>query len=314
MLGTVEPPVRHPMETVQACLARSEPSGAQPSLEDLDRKLEGTMKAIDQLARSEENTSELGKQWNEYVRKAEKDMIDHGVDAAMDGFLGVTKTTLEVEKEALKEPLEASMKDAQRLRWEYQATAGFGAPNPVVQQRIADYKKNAQALLERDGALREHLEDLEQYKDTVEHMKSGKEFGEWLIGEEPCKRQAAGNLNCEALKKENGVAKFLQGDTETQAELLKKVMDFGVHYSPTIKLLAHGNLIVDTWDIGSLVIDLGYDASVLYAANNAAKQMSQVDAKMGQARATLNARIERLNAEIACYRQADTGTKTEAAR
>jgi hypothetical protein len=292
--------------SVSECVASYSPNGSVPSLEELQKKLESTMTAMERIAKSQEEANDLNEDWSEELRDAHRDIFNNGSDTLLDGLLGVSKTSLEMYKESYQEGLEASMKESQQLRAEYLAVAGDPAMKAAWQAKKADYLARAQNLLGRRELIENGLAGAEKAESLLDQMQTGRDFYLWLTDNEvlPCKFGDDGKINCDDLKKNNGVSKFAQGDLNTQLDLLKQVMKFGVHYSPYIKALSHGSLIVDTWDISSLAIDLTYDETAIYESKQRLQQVQQNDAQFAKAREVLGDRIDRLNAEIDCYQRA----------
>ena len=109
---------------------------------------------MEQLEKSEHTGEKLNEDFSKEIHDAHLDIFNNGTDATLDGLLGVTKKYLErLDKEAYHEALEDSMKESEQLRWEHQATAGFGQPNAIVEAHQADYRRSAtqDLLAQRDG-------------------------------------------------------------------------------------------------------------------------------------------------------------------
>lgn len=304
-------------ESLAMCLARVNPSRATPTLAELDEKIEGTRKALEQLAHSRETADGLNEQWADVLKTANGDLAEKSMDAILDGTLGLTKTALENEGERLKEPFAAAWQNTLELRSEHDAIAGSGHLNADVTQQIADYKERAQSLVDARDALIEKAEDIDHFHEVLEKMQTGKEWGEWLLGDDPCKHESGLRFNCENILKNNGVTQSVNGNRETQMDLLKMTLDFA---KDNKKLLAamhlaeHGNLIVDTWDATSNTIDLSFDFLSIYLYRAEMQRENQTNAKLAQARAVLNRRLEQLSAQISCYQNSSTGTSIAAAR
>jgi hypothetical protein len=59
------------------------------------------------------------------------------------------------------------------------------------------------------------------------------------------------------------------------------------------------------WDATSLTIDLTYDTAVGYLGYQRLEQIKQNDVQLERAKARLGERIDRMNAEVACYARAN---------
>jgi len=291
--------------SVSECVASYSPSGAVPTLEELQKNLESAMRAMEQLAKSRENANVLKEDWTKVVSDANTDIFNNGSDTLLDGLLGVTKTSLEMYRESLHQGLEGSMKESQLLRAEYKAGSSNPAEKALWESKKTDILSRSQIQLENNAILGDALARVETVKSWSEKFQTGRDFYLWLTDTEmlPCKFANDGKIDCDELMKNSGITKFKEGDLNTRLDLLKQVMKFGVHYSPAIKLLSHASLIGDTWDVASLTIDLSYDAWAIHLSKGRLQEVKQNDAQLARAREVLGARMDRLNAEASCYQK-----------
>jgi len=306
LLAVSPPPAGKPyVKTVSECVASYSPKGDVPSLEQLQKKLDSTMTAMEQIAKSQENSNDLAEEWKKELRDAHKDIFNNVSDAALDGLLDLSMKSLEQDKELYHEALEASMKESQQLRWEHQATAGFGAPNAIVEAKIADYLSRAKAQLGQRQVIEDEMAGVEKAQGALERYETRRDFRNWITDDEliPCKFANDGKINCDDFKENNGPNQFRKGDLNTQLDLLKQVIKFGMQNSGTFKALSYGSLIGETWDTTSFVIDTAYDGLAIAYSKRRLEQVSQDDAQLSKAREVLGDRIDRLNAEIGCYQR-----------
>jgi len=304
--STPAPVATHPAMSMSECIAGYSPGGPVPSLDELQKKLDSTMTALERIAKSQEEAKDLNKEWTKELKDAHQDIFLNGSDMLLDGLLGVTKTSLEMYKDSYHEGLEASMKESQQLRAEYLELAGNPAERAAWQAKQADYLARSQRLLGRREVIENAIAGVEKVESVVGKIDTGRDFYLWLTDNEvfPCKFGGDGKINCDEFKKDNGISSFAQGDLNTQLDLLKQVMKFGLDYSPTIKALSHASLIGNTWKISSLVIDLTYDGTAIYHSTRRLQQAKQDDEQLAIARKVLGYRADRLQAEIGCYQKA----------
>jgi hypothetical protein len=305
MLGTPSKGGKPYVMSVSECVASYSPTGAVPTLEELQKNLESAMNAMEQIAKSQENANGSREDWAKVVSDAHTDIFNNGSDTLLGGLLNVTTSSLEKYKESLHEGLEASMAESKQLRAEYKAISNNPAEKALWESKKSEFLSRAQIQLENNAILGDALAGVETVKGWSEKFQTGRDFYLWLTDTEmlPCKFGNDGKINCDDLKKNSGITKFKEGDLNARLDLLKQVMKFGVHYSPAIKALSHASLIGDTWDIASMTIDLSYDATAIYLSKERLKRVKQEDAQLARAREVLGARLERLNAEIGCYQK-----------
>jgi hypothetical protein len=305
ILATPPPGGKPYLMSVNECVASYSPNGAVPTLEELQNNLESAMKAMEQIAKSQENTNALKEDWTKVVSDANTDIFNNGSDTLLDGLLGVTKTSLEMYRESLRGGLEASMTESKQLRAEYKSVSSNPAEKALWESKKTEFLSRAQIQLENNAILGDALAGVEIVKSWSEGFQTGRDFYLWLTDTEmlPCKFANDGKINCEDLLQNSGITKFKQGDLNARLDLLKQVMKFGVHYKPAMKLLSHASLIGDTWDIASMTIDLSYDATAIYFSKKRLQEVKQDDAQLARAREVLGARLDRLNAEVGCYQK-----------
>jgi hypothetical protein len=273
------------------------------------------MTAMEQIAKSQENSNDLAEDWNKELRDAHKDIFNNVSDAALDGLLDLSMKSLEKEKELYHEALEASMKESQQLRWEHQATAGFGSPNAIVEAKIADYLNRAKAQLGQRQVIEDDMAGVEKAQGVLERYQTRRDFRNWITDNEliPCKFANDGKVNCDDFKENNGPNQFRKGNLNTQLDLLKQVIKFGMQNSRAFKALSYATLIGETWDDTSFVIDTAYDGLAIAYSMQRLDQVKQDDAQFAHAREVLSDRMDRLNATISCYTKASP-TMEEAGR
>jgi hypothetical protein len=294
--------------SVSECLASYSPTGSVPALEELQKKLESTMTAIEQIAKSQNTASDLREYWSKELSDAHMDIFNNGSDALLDGVLGMGKTHLEMDKKAYQESLEASMKESQQLRWEHQATAGFGSPNAVVETKIADYTARAQALLEQRKGYEERLEGIEKVSNIFEKYKNGRDGYLFFTDNAvmPCKFGEDGKIDCDELMKHNALKKIADGDIVTDMDLFKQALKVGVKYAePTLEFTPYGAVALGAFEFGSLAVDTTIDMIAIYNSKERLQQVKQNDVQFARARSVLGARMERLSAEVGCYHEAN---------
>jgi hypothetical protein len=301
-----KPSLGHPLtETPEACVARFTGKGEAkgvPTLEDLQKQLEANITAMERLAKAQEGERSLQEDWSKTLHDARLDIRNNGTDKLVDGLLGVAKTSLEVDKKAYHEALKESMQESQQLHWEHQATAGFGAPNAIVEAKIADYSKRALVLAEQRKTIKGRLEVVEAIQSWFERHKNRRDFYLWATDNAvmPCKFATDGKIDCL-----EGVQKLITGDTVDRLDQLKLVMKIAVKLAePAAKFTPYGELAVTTFDLGNMGIDLLYDGFAVYFSKERLQQVRQNDTQLARAREVLGARMDRLTAEIGCYEEA----------
>jgi hypothetical protein len=303
ILATPPPGGKPYVMTVNECVASYSPAGSFPALEELQNKLESTITAMERIAKSQQTENDINEDWSKELRNAHMDIFNNATDALLDGLLGVTNTSLEKYKKSYQEGLEVSVRESQQLRAEYLAAARNPLEQAAWQAKKAGYLARSQIQLEKGGVLEDAIAEVKQAKSTFEKIRTGRDLYLWLTDNEviPCKFADDDKINCDNFKKNNGVTKFAQGDMDRQLELLKQVMKFGVHYAPSLKAFSYGSFIGETYDATSLAIDVTYDGLAIYYSKKRLLQVKQNGAQFDRAREVLGDRIDRLNAEIACY-------------
>lgn len=289
--------------SLSECVASYSPKGDVPTMDALQKKLESTMTAMERIAKSQENADDLEEDWSKVLRDAHKDIFNNVTDAALDGLLDLSMKSLEMDKELYHEALEASMKESQQLRAEYQAIKDNSSEIALWDAKKADYLARAQSQLGQRQVLEDDMAGVEKTKRILEKLQTGRDFKNWLTDNEliPCKFEKNGKINCD----DNGGTKFARGDLNTQLDLLKQVVKFGMHYSRAFKALSYGSYIGETWDTLSFMSDTAYDGLAIAYSKQRLDQVKQNDAQLDRAREVLGDRIDRLNAEIGCYQGAN---------
>jgi hypothetical protein len=303
--------------SMNECLASYSPIGSVPALEELQKKLESTMTAMEQIAKSQETANDLKEDWTKELSDAHMDIFNNGSDALLDSVLGAGKTYLEMDKKAYRESLEASIKESQQLRWEHQATAGFGSPNAIVEANIAEYPARARALLEQREGYEARLEAVEKAENVFKKYKNGRDVYLFLTDNAvmPCKFGEDGKIDCDELMKNNALRKIANGDVVTDMDLFKRALKLGVTYAePTAEFTPYGAVAVGAFEFGSLAVDTTIDLIAIHSSKERLQQVKQSDAQFARARAVLGARMGRLSAQIGCYQKTRPTTKAEAAR
>lgn len=265
------------------------------------------MTAMEQLEKSEHTGEKLNEDFSKEIHDAHLDIFNNGTDATLDGLLGVTKKYLELDKEAYHEALEDSMKESEQLRWEHQATAGFGQPNAIVEAHKADYMKRAQDLLQQRDGIQGRLETVETVESRFNNYKNGRDAYLFFTDNAivPCKFSLT-SVDCSELMESNGVKKLISGDTVDRLDQLKQLMKIGAKLAePYAEFTPYGVLALTTYSFGSMGIDVLYDEYAVYLSKQRLAQLHQNDAQFACARAVLGDRLDRLNAEIGCYQSAD---------
>ncbi|HEY6252033.1 MAG TPA: hypothetical protein VI685_18915, partial [Candidatus Angelobacter sp.] len=303
--------------SLSECLASFSPNGSAPTMEELQKKLESTMGAMEQIAKSQETVNSLKEDWSKELSAAHMDIFNNGSDALLDGVLGVGRKYLEMDKKAYQESLEASIKESQQLRWEHQATAGFGSPNKIVEEKTADYVVRARALLQQRERYQALLEGVEKAKNAFEKYKNGRDGYLFLTDNAvmPCKFGKDGKIDCDELMKNNALRKIANGDIVTDMDLFKQALKLGVKYAePMAEFTPYGAVAVGAFEFGSLAVDTTIDLIAIHNSKERLQKVIQNDAQLARARAVLGARMERLSAQIGCYQRTRLTTKAEEAR
>lgn len=300
--------------SVNECLASFSPTGAVPSSEELQKKLESTMTAMERIAKSQETANDLQEEWGKELSNAHQDIFNNVTDAALDGLLDLSVKSLEKDKELYHQGLEASKKESQQLRAEYLAIKDNPGEKSLWDAKKADYLARAQYQLGQRQVIEDQMASVKKTQSVLEKLQTGRDFKLWLTDNElsPCKFNNDGKVNCDEFKKNNGIAAFARGDLNTQLDLLKQVVKFGMQYSPAFKTLSYGSMIGETWSATSFAIDTAYDGLAIVYSKRRLDQVKQSEAQFASAREVLGDRIDRLNAEIGCYpKQAQGNTAAE---
>jgi hypothetical protein len=307
----VVPAEKPKAETLDACLARTAnktAGSAVPTFEELQKQLEQNILAMERLDKSADTSKELNEEWSKELRDAHLDIFNNGTDALLDGLLGVSKKYLEMDKEAYHEALEESMSEAQRLRWEHQATAGFGTPNAIVEANIAAYPAKAKALLEKREGIQGGLETAENLESGFSKFKDRRDLYLFLTDNAvvPCSFGGDKKIDCTQLMKYNGVKKLVAGDFVDRLDQLKQAIKIGVKFAePVAEFTPGGAVALTTYQFASMGIDVIYDETAVYLSKQRLQQMKQDDAQLAKANALLGARLDRLDAEMGCYEKAN---------
>ncbi len=285
ILATPPPGGKPYVMSVGECVASYSPTGSVPTLEDLNKKLEFEHNALAKLLQTQTHEQADRNEWLDEMRKAAQDAGMNSVDRGVDGLFrstkdGLNRTVAALDMEATELTTEARL-IRQKLAEAREAMNSAKADPQRLAALQADWdifdKNQVKPLLERRKQIQDQLEKTELLKGRVDNFETGRDFGLWL-------------------------SDFAQGDLVTQLDLLKQVLKFGVHFSPTIKALSYGTLVGEVWDTASLTIDLTYDGTAFYLGYRRLQQVKENSVLFEKAKSVLGARIDRTNAEIDCYR------------
>ncbi len=302
------------IESLQACMARltNKPVTAPPTLEELHKQLESTAKAMEQLEKSAQTIEGLNEDFAKVARDARLDIFNNQSDVALDTLVGFTKNNFELDKKVYEAALEKNMVRGQQLEWEVRATEGLAGPRSIVNGWSADYRKRAQELLEQREGIGSRLEMVEKVESRFEKFKNTRDIYLWITDSEllPCKL-GDGKVDCS----ESGPAKMVKDDEADLYENMKTTVKFGLMVAePLAEFTPGGEAAVLGFKLGTLMIDNVYDVVAIDLAKSRLQSFKQNDAQMERARAVLEGRIERLNAEASCYESAGPAAHAEAAR
>jgi hypothetical protein len=287
-----------------------------PTLEDLQRQVEQTAKAVEQLLKSEETENDQKEEWSKEWHDGHLDIFNNGTDVMLEGMLPWIKRSLETVCDIYHEALEESMTEAQQLRWEHQATAGFGTPNAIVEAKIAAYPAKAKELLAQREGIEGRLAMVEGFEEKFDSYKDRRDLYLWLTDNAvvPCKFEK-GSIDCTALLKYNGLRKLYDGDTVDRLDQLKMLIKIGAKVAePMAEFTPYGMTALYGYKFGSLVIDTLYDGLAIHYSKERLQQQKQDDAQLAKARAVLDARMEMLQAEVGCYENNGPAVKLETVR
>jgi hypothetical protein len=291
-------------KSLEECMARIMPAGGVPSLDELDKQIEGTRKALEQLAHSRATSHELNEDWAKILKSARSDFDDKAAELLLSGMQGTLLITLDAEKDALKEPEQALIEEGRQLHWEHAATRGFGERNQVVDARIADFAERSKAFFEQQKAVSDKITEIEDAERGFSRLKTAREWFVYFYGEDPCRSMDDFKMNCDEKREESDFSKMLGGDKIARNKLIKMTLSFAKSNKALIaalRLAAHGDFIVDTWDVLSDTADLSYDFLSVYLYRAEIKTEHQTNAKLDEARRMMSMRLARLNAQMACY-------------
>ncbi|MGO9865327.1 MAG: hypothetical protein ACLPLR_17100 [Terriglobales bacterium] len=329
-LSTPPPSAPRYVETVDQCLARymhTGPSGAAPSLDQLQTKLEREHAALEKLLETQKDANEDRNEWLKEMRKAAQDASLMAIDKGVDGLFESTKEGLKDAEVELHEAIQNTDQEAGALRQEIvearnAAVAGKADPERMaaLNQQWNDMETNQiQPLLERHKALEDQWESTFKWKSKVDGFNRSRDFGIWLTDMElPCTLDDNHHLTCKNFKDNNAYTKMKGGDQETTLDGLKQVLSIAAHNAESLKqisnyavigttagkLAANATFIGETWDATSMTIDLTYDGTVGVLGFMRLRQVKQNDAQFEIAKSKLGALIDRTNAEASCYRNA----------
>lgn len=337
-----QPPPQLPapkvVESLQSCMAQWAPAGgALPSYDELKKKLEGTMTAMERLAKSRENLSEEDKDFNDMLDDARKDLATDATDKLFDGVLGMTKSTIGIVRGGLTEAVEENVTSAEKLHQLIEAAGGDKAESVEAAKDLMKYNK----------FLQERAEDLEHFKGIVEKERTGRDYASFLAGNTcSTKWVPSFHIECVQVKSKDDLVKALKmtgpGQLElstspsgwtSNAELAKMVLEGASKYTPlalknfrpllkeyapqlkpALFLAEHGTLIGEAWDWGSMASDAIYYGAVLMYRRDLNKQFAQDRQQDLAARAELGARLNRLEGQAACYEKFGAGQSENALR
>jgi hypothetical protein len=320
---------RH-IESVGECLSRyaqTGPSGATPSLEELHKKLEFERRALEKLLETQKRENEERKEWLKDMRKAAQDVALNAIDKGVEGLFDSSKEALQDSEVELHEEIQETTEQARELRQqmdEARKAVGTAKDDPArvasLQDQWADMEKNQiQPLLEKRKALEGQWESTFKWETRVDRLTNARDFGAWITDMElPCD-YANGQVACNNFKENNAISKIAAGDRDTELDGLKMALKYAAHKAERLKNLsdvaviggtagkiaANATFIGEVWDTTSLMIDLSYDATVGYLGYQRLQQVKQNDAQFEKAKSILGARIDRMNAEVSCYQNAN---------
>lgn len=321
--------------SVSECVASFSPKGDVPSLEELQKKLDSTMTAMEQIAKSQENANDVHNEWIDEMRKSVQDMGLHAIDHGVDGLFDSTKKGLDQTKKVLD--LEARevtyqgkllhMEVAEAREAMNTAQADPGRLAALQKQWDAFDANQIKPLMARRKEIADEMAATELWKGRIDKFNNGRDFGAWWTDMNlPCNYSENEGFHCKNLS-DNNATKAWNGDDVARADGLKQVLNYGAHHanylakysqylvvgSTAADLAAHATFIGEWWDATSLTIDLALDGTTLYLGNQQLQQVKQSNAQFAHAREVLSDRMDRLNATISCYTKASP-TMEEAGR
>jgi hypothetical protein len=326
-------------KTLDQCMAQYAPPSVVASQQELEEKLKGTLLALQRLEKSNAELSAMDREWRQMVESTYDHLIDEAKDKAFDGLKGATKDSLKILRNELKPELEANMSEGRQLREQYKSALASGGADSELKQQMADYKQSAQALIERDGMLRDRLENIDELEEVVGSFNKGRDYATWL-NSNVCRLdfQSSYDVNCQALRKnyEQGQARLAEArrkamavvsgqepllsghsDPIANAEMAKKVLGKLLHNQAVLtalKLNPETETINLTWDLTNFGIDASYYGTMLMLYHGQNAHLSAERAQAGNAYAALSSRIQRLTAQIGCYQKFASNNALENAR
>jgi hypothetical protein len=324
--------VGHPVvESVAACLSRiggsSAGAGSALSLDQLQKRLDADRLAYDRIAATAKNENADRNDWLDDMRKAAQDAGTNALDKGVDGLFKSTHEGLQDAEIELHGEIQAVNEEAKQLRQEMadarqavDAAKGDPAELAHLNAQWSDLQNNQiQPLLQKRRELESQWANYFKWNERVDSFNSARDFGEWITDTNmPCQKtngkMSCGQNNPIEASKNLDLSNVQAEDINPSLDGLKQVMKFAAHNADLLTyfsraasiadIAAHATFIGETWDATSATIDIGYDLTVGYLGLQRLRQISQNNAAFQRAQSMLGERIDRTNAEIACYSKA----------
>jgi len=320
-LSTPAPGGRRYVESVGECLSRytqTGSTGSAPSLEELQKKLEFERGALEKLLETQNRENEERNEWLKEMRKAAQDVALHAIDKGVEGLFDSSKEALQEAEVELHGEIEDTTKEARELQQEMaeaRKAIGTAKDDPArlasFQAQWADADKyQIQPLLKKRKALEDQWESIFNLETRVEHITVARDFGAWLTDMDlPCDYEND-HVTCRNFKENNAISQVAAGDYyNTGLDGFKLALDYAAHHAAPLKKLSSfavmGTTVGEVWDTTSLLIDLSYDTTVGILGYQRLQQVKQNDPQFEKAKSILGARIDRMNAEVSCYQNAN---------
>lgn len=321
--------------SVSECVASFSPNNSVPTLEELQKKLESTMTAMERIAKSQENANEEHNDWIDEMRKSVQDMGLHAIDQGVDGIFDSTKEGLDQAEKVLNLEAREVTYEGQMLHQELAEAREAMNTAKADPERLAALQKRwdsfdanqIKPLMARRKQITDEMAATELWKGRVDKFNNGRDFGAWWTDMNlPCNYSENEGFHCKNFN-DNNATKAWNGDDVARSDGLKQVLNYGAHHadylakyskylvvgSTAADLAAHATFIGEVWDATSLTIDLALDGTTLYLGNQQLQQVKQSNAQFAHAREVLSDRMDRLNATMSCYTKASP-TMEEAGR
>jgi len=290
-----------------------------PSTEDLYRQLEQAKEAYGRMVETEEHELEDRADWIKDLNKATLDMSLGLFDKGLKGLIGPENKTLNSWQSGMRHEVMSNRKQIQELSALADAERD-AALNTALHDQIFNLNMRNQLLHTGLNAVRNAKTMYHGYEMAV----PARDFGLWVTDSgdplnnpgyvlqiAPLEKAKRLDLSAIVPKDQSGAPAMLaaaknsgglEGSMDGVRQLLKITMnDPGVKAWLEVSL-GLGTGITELHEGLSLTIDVAYDLSVGYAGFARLIQIKKNVAQFERAKAALAKRIDRINAEIGCYR------------